>query len=114
VDVFICRLQAQGLAVLRNRAVQIAFRASRFVITETPRWRAAAVSCPLSSSTLPVCSLNFPDVKQALLPVSWPLAVLPPAQAGVPVLPQLPRSKGFFGQFRKVMLLFSALVPFQA
>ena len=30
------------------------------------------------------------------------------------VLAQLPRSKGFFGQFRKVKLLFSALVPFQA
>ncbi|MGA2073684.1 MAG: hypothetical protein ABSH52_09275 [Terriglobia bacterium] len=29
-------------------------------------------------------------------------------------LTQLPRSKGFFGQFRRVMLLFAALVPFQA
>jgi hypothetical protein len=29
-------------------------------------------------------------------------------------LAQLPRSKGFFGQFRRVMLLFAALVPFQA
>jgi hypothetical protein len=31
-----------------------------------------------------------------------------------PRLAQLPRSKGFFGQFRRVMLLFAALVPFQA
>jgi hypothetical protein len=30
------------------------------------------------------------------------------------LLAQLPRSKGFFGQFRRVMLLFAALVPFQA
>jgi hypothetical protein len=33
---------------------------------------------------------------------------------GQRVVAQLPRSKGFFGQFRRVMLLFAALVPFQA
>jgi hypothetical protein len=52
---------------------------------------------------------RFPPWNDA---VEWPLDLIP--QGSGWNLAQLPRSKGFFGQFRRVMLLFAALVPFQA